>query len=175
MPIEDATGRRVVATWYRTLWWAVDEMAEQLAPEQLRQLRVRAGEHLAAILTSAFLHTAPARVDTTGGVDLWFDLPETLDRKAEIIPARASSAAFEIKSLPGEFREVDAGIDRDHARGVDVSGRGLDRRVRGANDVLREAAPSVRSALDQLHRKMGGGTSMNVFLVIHPFDYVTAE
>ena len=98
---DDAAGRLAIGIWYRTVWWAVDELVAKLAPEQLRKLRVRAGEHLAAILTTTFLRTAPAEVDTKGGVDLWFD---------------------------------------------------------------------------QLQRKISGdGTSMNVFLVVHPLDYFTAE
>ena len=175
MTSEESGGRLSVVIWYRTLWWAVDALAEKLPLEELGKLSVRSGEHLAAILTTAFLHTAPAEVDTTGGVDLRFDLSDARHRKATILPAHALSAAFEVKSLPGEFREFDAGIDRDRARGVDTIGRGLDQRVRAANDVLHEAGPWIRRGWDQLRRKTGSGTSMNVFLVIHPLDYVTAE
>jgi hypothetical protein len=175
MSSEESAGRLSVVIWYRTLWWAVDALAEKLPPEELGRLNVRSGEHLAAILTTAFLHTAPAEVDTTGGVDLRFDLSDARHRKATILPAHALSAAFEVKSLPGEFREFDAGIDRDRARGVDTIGRGLDQGVRAANDVLHEAGPWIRRGWDQLRRKTSRGTSMNVFLVIHPLDYVTAE
>ena len=172
---EDSAGRLSVAIWYRTLWWAVDALAEKLSAQELSSLNVRSGEHLAAILTTAFLHTAPAEVDTTGGVDLWFDMSDARHRKAPILPAGALSAAFEVKSLPGGFREFDAGLDRDRARGVDSIGRGFDRTVRAANDVLREADPWVRRAWDQLRRKTSPGTSLNVFLVIHPFDYMITE
>ena len=74
MSTEDEAGRLAIGIWYRTVWWAVDELVAKLPPEQLRKLRVRAGEHLAAILTTTFLRTAPTEVDTEGGVDLWFDL-----------------------------------------------------------------------------------------------------
>jgi hypothetical protein len=60
---EDAAGRLTIGIWHRTLQWAVDELAKKLAPEQLRKLDLRAGEHLAAILTTAFLLTAPTKVD----------------------------------------------------------------------------------------------------------------
>ena len=94
----------MVAVWYRRLWWAVDELVANLTTEQLSRLRVRVGEHLAAILTTAFLQRAHARVDTAGDVDLWFDLSGVRGRTAEIIPAQVSSAAFEVKSLAGGFR-----------------------------------------------------------------------
>jgi hypothetical protein len=61
MSTEDAAGRQAIGIWYRTVWWAVDELVAKLTPEQLRKLRVRAGEHLAAILTTTFLRTPPPR------------------------------------------------------------------------------------------------------------------
>src|SRR5689334_4829111 len=116
MSNEDESGRLTVVTWNRTLWWAVDELVEKLTPEQLSSLRVRVGEHLAAILTTTFLRTAPADVDTKGDVDLWFDLTGVQRPRAKILTGRATSAAFEVKSLPDGFREFDAGIDRDTVR-----------------------------------------------------------
>ena len=136
MATEDAAGRWTIGKWHRTLFWAVDELVKMLAPEQLIKLDVRAGEHLAAILTTTFLRTAPAAVDTTGGVDLWFDLSEGCEpRPADILPARATSAAFEIKSLPGGFRKFDGRIDQDKNRGVDVTDRSLEAQVRAASAV----------------------------------------
>jgi hypothetical protein len=176
MPSEDSAGRLSVVIWHRTLRWAVDALAESLSPEELSALNVRSGEHLAAILTTAFLHTAPAQVDTAGGIDLCFDLSNGRHREAEILlPTHAVSAAFEVKSLPGEYRKFDATIDRDRARGVDTTGRGFEQMVRAANDVLHEAAPWVRRASEQLRRKASPGTSLNVFLVIHPFDHLATE
>jgi hypothetical protein len=123
MSSEDVAGRLTVVIWNRTLWRAVDELVEKLTPKQLRKLKVRSGEHLAAILTTTFLRTAPTQVDTMGDVDLWFDLAQAQDpRPAGILPARATHAAFEVKSLPGGFREFDAASDRDAARGVDPIG-----------------------------------------------------
>jgi hypothetical protein len=54
-------------------------MVETLGPETLRNLKVRAGEHLAALLTTAFLFTPPMRVDTDGGADLCFVRQINLD------------------------------------------------------------------------------------------------
>ena len=166
----------MIGVWQRTLWWAVDELAETLAPKQLGTLDVRAREHLAAILTTTFLRTAPTAVDTTGGVDLWFDLSNAqVPRPADILPTRATSAAFEVRSLPGGFRKFDASIDRDRSRGVDPRDRSLEVRVRAANDVL-HAHPWLLRTWDQLRRKTSGdSTSMNALLVAHPLDYVTAE
>ena len=177
MDTEDAAGRLAIVTWHRTLRWAVDQLAENLAPEQLRKLDVRAGEHLAAILTTTFLRTAPTDVDTTGGVDLWFDLPAAREPESvDILPVRATSAAFEVKSLPGGYRRFDGRIDWDKAHGVDPDGRSLDAQVRAARDVLRDARPWLLDAQGQLDRKASGdGTSLNAFLVIHPFDQVTVE
>lgn len=170
-------GRLTVVTWNRTLWWAVDELVEKLTPKQLSSLRVRAGEHLASILTTTFLRTAPANVDTAGDVDLWFDLAGAQEpRPEELAAGRATSAAFEVKSLPGGFREFDAGIDRDKARGIDPIGRSIEGMVRPAKDVLHGARPSLDAARNQLLRKpRGEGTSMNIFLIVHPLDYLTAE
>jgi hypothetical protein len=177
MSSEDVAGRLSVVIWNRTLWWAVDELVEQLTPKQLRTLKVRSGEHLAAILTTTFLRTAPAEVDTRGGVDLWFDLARAQDpRPVGLLPARATLAAFEVKSLPGGYREFDAASDRDAARGVDPIGRSIDGMMRAAKDVLREAHPSLEDARNQLLSKpQGEGASMNVFLVVHLLDYLTAE
>jgi len=92
---EDGAGSLAVVMWNRTLWWAVDELVEKLTPEQLSNLRVRTGEHLAAILTTTFLRTAPAEVDTKGDVDLWFDLTDAQERRrTEILPGRATSAGL---------------------------------------------------------------------------------
>lgn len=177
MASEGTTGTLVIGKWHRVLRWAVDELADKLAPEQLRKLNIRAGEHLAAILTTAFLGTAPTATDVTGGVDLWFDLPEPRKSHAvDIIPAHLTSAAFEVKSLPGPYRKFNARIDRDQACGIDPAGRSLQSLVRAAKDVVHDALPQLQYAQDQLHRKAGGdGISKNAFLVIHPFDGMAAE
>ena len=48
--------------------------------------------------------------------------------------------------------------------------------MRAAKDVLLEARPSLEDARNQLLSKsQGEGTSINVFLVVHLLDYLTAE
>jgi hypothetical protein len=136
------------------------------------------GEHLAALLAATFLLTPPTGIETQGGPDLWFDLSREGGggmKRAPILPDGTASAAFEIKSMPGPFREWDNGIDRDRARGIDAKGRSLKTPVQATNDVLREASPVLRRARDQLQRKTNAETSRNIFLVIHLFDYFVAE
>jgi hypothetical protein len=177
MSSEDVAGRLTVVISHRTVWWAVDELVAKLTPTQLRKLKVRAGEHLAAILTTTFLRTAPVAVDTTGDVDLWFDLRDAQELRPNVIlPGRATHAAFEVKSLPGHYREFDASIERDKARGVDTIGRSMEGRFQAAKDVVLDARRSLDKARGQLRRKpRDAGTSMNVFLIVHPLDHLTAE
>lgn len=178
MPDEDLSGGLVIAIAPQTLRWATDQMVETLGLETLKKLKVRAGEHLAALLTTAFLLTPPTGIDTEGGADLWFDLsrrPGDGMQLAPILPEGAAAAAFEIKSMPGPFREWDSSIDRDRARGIATIGRGLETRVKAANEVLGEIGPVLRRARDQLHRKTNAKTSRNIFLVMHLFDHFAAE
>jgi hypothetical protein len=153
-------------------------MVGALGPEKLRKLKVRAGEHLAAVLTTTFLLTPPTGIDTDGGADLWFDLlrkPGDAMKPARILPDGAPSAAFEIKSMPGRFREWDSGLDRARARGIDAFGSSFETQVQAASEVLRKTGPVLRAARDQLHQKSSAEASRNIFLVIHMFDYLVAE
>jgi hypothetical protein len=174
MPDGDLSGGLVIAIAPQTLRWATDQMVETLGAETLKKLKVRAGEHLAAMLTTTFLLTPPTGIDAEGGADLWFDLSRRSGdwkKPVPILPDGTASAAFEIKSMPGPYREYDSSIDRDQARGVDATGRSLKTRVKAANDVLREAGPVLLRARDQLHRKTSAKTSRNIFLVMHLFDH----
>ena len=178
MPDADFEGRIRNRHSTPTLQWATDQMVEALGPETLKKLKVRAGEHLAAMLTAAFLHTPPMAIDTAGGADLRFDLsssPRHGLKPASILTEGAVSAAFEIKSMPGPSREFNSIIDRDLARGNDTIGRSLKIRVQAASDVLRDMGPVLRSARDQLLRKTNDETSRNIFVVIHLFDYLASE
>ena len=175
MSNEDPAGERVWALMSpRALWRAADALVEKFGPETLRSLNVRAGEHLAALLTTAFLPISPARIDTAGDVDLWFDFGELLgsDKSQSPLPEHA---AFEVKSMPGKYRRFDSSIDRDTARGIDATGRTISVQFQTANDVLREACPLLLRAKNQLSRKTSADTSRNVFLVMHMFDHIITE
>ena len=71
---EQLKGAPVIGIWNQTLLWAVDELIK-LGQGRLTHLKVRSGEHLAAILATSFLGVAPFQVDSDGGVDLVFQLP----------------------------------------------------------------------------------------------------
>ena len=89
MPDWDLSGGRVIAIAPQTLRWATDQMVETLEPETLKKLKVRAGEHLAALLTTTFLLTPPTSIDTKGETDLRFDLsrsPGDEMKPAPILP-----------------------------------------------------------------------------------------
>jgi hypothetical protein len=173
-PVELA-GAPVVAIWHRTLTWAVDELVK-LGPDKLKSLKVRAGEHLAAILATSFMGVAPFQVDTHGGPDLLFDLSA---KRKEFLPfsQRASTAAFEVKSLPGRFREFESEINRIDARGGDATSRHLMLRTQTAREVLEQARPLLTSAQEGLASKVGNSdtTSKNLFLVVHPFDALAVD
>jgi hypothetical protein len=92
------------------------------------------------------------------------------------MPAGATAAAFEIKSLAGDFRRWQAGINRDQRSGAEVIGRVHTATWRGANDVLRTAgAEQLRKACGQLGRKVGPDVSANAFLIAHMLDYPVVE
>lgn len=162
--MKDPAGTYFVGIWHRTLWWAVDELS-RLDAADLAHLRVRSGEHIAAILLTAFLRRAPVAIDVDGGVDLLFDLAEQpADMQTTV--NLGDFAAFEIKSLPGDFRRQDAEarIGDSHLT-----------MVKSAEDILRSALPSVRSAASALDRKSEPTWSRNAFIVVHPFDDLAIE
>jgi hypothetical protein len=60
----------VIAIHQNSVAWAVDELS-RLDPEQLGHLKIRSGEHLAAILLTSFLRIVPTR-STLRGAWTWF-------------------------------------------------------------------------------------------------------
>jgi len=169
------TGAPVVAVWHRTLAWAVDELVK-LGPDKLKSLKVRSGEHLAAILTTSFIGVAPFQVDTHGGPDLLFDL-SAKRKKFSPFSQRASTAAFEVKSMPGQFREFESTINRTEARGGVASGLSISLHTQTARQILAQARPVLISAQEGLASKglTSDTTSKNIFLVVHPFDALAVD
>lgn len=178
MPSNDAQGSHVVAISHRTLSWAVTEVVRHLA-DDTGQLKIASGEHLAAVLATAFLGIRPTSVDASGGPDLVFDVTGR-DRSTPLFPAVREDHArlldFEVKSLPGSFREHDAALNRAIAPGNQPRNRAHSATFVSVNDIMRGPG---RTMLDkarmQLDRKAGPGHSRNVFLISHFFDHPIVE
>ncbi len=162
-------GSHVLATWHRTLLWAVDEIVQQLSPNQLRKLKVASGEHLAAIISTTFLRVAPEEVDFSGGTDLHFRITDETRQQNSMESYGVNGdgrAAFEIKSLPGGFRKYRASAKLGDEYGAIIT---------SVNDVLQQARPQIEAARSQLLSKSEEGTSRNIFLVVHLLDHPTVE
>lgn len=150
-------------------------LAEHLTERDISRLKVNSGEHLAAILASAFLGRGPVGVEPdlepNGGPDLVF--PPDAD-------AGLPAVAMEIKSLSGDkqgnFRRFEASLERASdaterthwAEAVSIndllSGEGL-RQVEIARQQLATKVPSTLDVAVERH----------VFLVAHLMDYPTVE
>ncbi|MEU9758897.1 hypothetical protein [Streptomyces sp. NPDC047985] len=172
-------GSRFLAIAPITLPWAVDEIVRALSADDLKKIKITAGEHLAAILATTFLGTAPVGVEPDGGPDLVFDLTNTerKDDEARILGVSgATRVAFEVKSLAGGFRKFDAGIDRAVSNGLPPDGREHWSRVTTLDEAFREhGLPMIERAREQLEKKATQGESRHVFLVAHILDHPAIE
>lgn len=169
---DDLSGGHVIAISHRTVRWAVDQLLG-LGTSTLAHLKIRSGEHLAAILLTAFIGSAPRSVDTGGEVDLLFELG-ALDGRHELLGS-LPLASFEVKSIAGPFREVDSRIDRMSDSGVDARGLGVSVKVERADEILIDARPLLRKAEARLSVKVGDAVSKHAFLIVHPFDRFALE
>lgn len=123
---EEPGGNYAIFVSHHTLSWAVTEVVWTLTIEQASKLKVASGEHLAAILTTAFLYTSPTSIDMAGEPDLVFKLGSAALTKvtsSRLGCGHASFADFEVKSLPGKFREFDAAINRAQDAGKEPDQR----------------------------------------------------
>jgi hypothetical protein len=144
--------------------------AEALAGEQAARasLKVRSGEHLAAIFLSGLLGRTPSEFDDGGGPDLVFDAHDK-----PWFPF-ASPAAFEIKSLPGAYRQELGSLLRNGASGREAAVP-FRLRVWTAAEVMRDAHPVILKAESSLVRKTSPQCSRNVFLITHPYDHFAPD
>lgn len=154
-------GHRVVAIHSDALIHAVSELVA-VGPT-VGHLKVRAGEHLAALLLTAVCGP-PMSVDTTGEVDLLFDRLAPTTRNWCF--GDHDLAAVEVKSYAGDYREVDSRMQVGDSHTV---------MVRSALDILIDATVQIGRAVEALKRKTTVRTSRNVFLIIHMFDAVAVE
>ncbi len=145
--------------------------AEALASEPAARtsLKVRSGEHLAAIFLTGLFGRTPSRFDDVGGPDLVFDAH---DNKSWF--PFASPVAFEIKSLPGAYRETlsllmrNDSFDRKDAVPFQL-------RIWTATEVMRDAHPTLLKAERSLVEKTPPQYSRNVFLITHPYDHFALD
>jgi hypothetical protein len=153
---------------------AADEVIASFGPDRLLKLNIRAGEHLAGMITTCFLESVPTEIDTDGGPDLVFDnYRPSKDWQREWLPI--GPAAFEVKSMGSNFRKLDSQIDRTISRGGDPTGMGVYAIVNHSDNVLKQARPLILRARKQLLRKTSRAYSRNVFLIVDPIDHITVE
>jgi len=174
--LDGLRGTQIVATSYRTVWSAITDVVDALGVDDAARLKIASGEHLAAVLITAFLGVPPTSADVDGGPDLVFDLTSSRDF---LLPLTGRGdvqfADFEVKSLPGPARKYSAGIDRALARGQQPRDTEINAKVTSAIEVMNAARDMISKAADQLARKSSPQRARNIFLVSHPFDHMYAE
>lgn len=172
--VDPRVGEYLIGLHQSSLPWGVKKLVADVKQQDLLKLKVRSGEHLAAILCTAYFGSAPIAVDADGGVDLVYrghflsDLPNP----PLSLPKTSS---FEIKSMSGKFREYDArvsrAVERDEAADLETYAVA----VESAESVLARAQCLLAAATSQLRRKALPDSSKNVFLVVHPLDAFALE
>ncbi|MEV6629091.1 hypothetical protein AB0M83_06745 [Amycolatopsis sp. NPDC051106] len=177
MTDKNPAGSHIVAIAHQTVWAAVGEVVGALDVEGAARLKVRSGEHLAVVLTTAFLGSPPISTDLDGGTDLVFDLSETPPQWAPAMIGRGDArfADFEVKSLPGQVRLFDAAIERALARGEEPGEPTIMTRIVSVNDVVHAGRGMLDKAAEQLHRKSSPERARNIFLIAHMLDYMSVE
>jgi hypothetical protein len=137
-------------------------------PEMLAALEIDSGEHIAAILVSAFLGTVPAAVDLDGGVDLVFtNLSPRVEADVgcgEVV----SSACFEVKSMRGDFRRF------VNQRSTKI-GDSHQTTIRSIADVVDDAQREIQRAAKSLRAKADSTQSRNIVIVVHSFEHLAIE
>lgn len=143
---------------------AMVHAARQLAHMQgAEKLKVRSGEHIAAILLTA-LHSLPVAVDEDGGVDLVF---ERSGAQGAWPFGDSVTAAVEVKSLPGKWRKHEYNVRLGDSYQIEIQ---------NAVEILELASKKIMEAADALQHKVGSSaTSKNVFMIIHPMDGLALE
>jgi hypothetical protein len=162
------TGLPVVAIGWRSLYRAVDALAA-LGPDRLKGLKVRSGEHLAAILATAFVGSVPTAFDTTGEVDLRF-----VSRSVRHLPDEVpdgSTVAFEIKSAEGDYRKFESVIEK-HPELL-AERPGFDLQIKDAAGVFAAISKLIDRAIRKLSSIEAGYRC--AFVIIHPFDQLAND
>ncbi|WP_433792703.1 hypothetical protein [Actinoplanes sp. CA-252034] len=173
MSDDSSIGTHVVAISARQLGVAVDQL-RSIDSDRLLKLRVKSGEHLAAILLTAFLGAPPVEMDEDGGMDFVFQL-DLNDDMRRVFSGRPR-VAFEAKSLVGDFRRKFSQMEEIDRSGGSSIGMGTSVVVQYARDIIEAGLPQLRRCVDQFDRKsVGADCSRNSFLIVHPFESFALE
>ncbi|MFF1255160.1 hypothetical protein ACFVYC_22035 [Pseudarthrobacter sp. NPDC058329] len=154
-------GLSVVATPAAAL---VDAAQQLVQMPEAEKLKVRSGEHIAAILMTA-LYLLPVEVDEDGGVDLVF---QRTSAQTPLWPFGGSlRAAVEVKSLPGKWRKHEYNMRLGDTYQV---------KIQNAFEILELGSKKIMEAAEALQHKVGSSDmSRNAFLIIHPMDGFALE
>ncbi|MFI0776236.1 hypothetical protein [Streptomyces sp. NPDC021212] len=168
--VDGVIGTHVHLITYEKMDWATEALPAHVPADDLKKLRLAAGEHLAAMLTTAYLGIAPVAVDIHGGVDLGY---RVADLDSDVLTSLLGRngvefADFEVKSIPGGFREHNAAASRALKRGEEPNTHWST--VVSANDVVEAAQPMIAKAAKQLRDKSSPDRARVVFIVSHFFD-----
>ncbi|GGO42341.1 hypothetical protein GCM10012286_23660 [Streptomyces lasiicapitis] len=172
--LDASVGTKAVAISYDVMDAATAVLAQHLPTETLHAMKLASGEHLAAMLATAYLQAVPVAVDVDGGVDLTFDLKASdglhLRRKTLLGRDDAEFADFEVKSIPGTFREKYLpATTRAMERGEEQPPAHLAKAV-PANNVIEASAAVIGKAAGQLRNKSSPDRARVAFIVSHFLD-----
>jgi hypothetical protein len=159
---KDIVGHRALALHPDALKHAVKQLVQVKGASN--HLKIRAGEHLAAILLTAVCGP-PTQIDRSGGVDLVFERGQTPEHFTWHFGDH-DRADFEVKSFAGDFRRAESRMQPGDSHRVVVQ---------TVFDVLTDATTTLERAVRSLLDKSAQLTSKNVFLIVHPFEAVAAE
>lgn len=170
--LDASVGTHVVAISYDVMDAATAVLAEHLPTETLHAMKLASGEHLAAMLATAYLRAVPVAVDVHGGVDMTFSLKASDGLQLKTLLGRddVEFADFEVKSIPGTFREeylpastraMERGEEQPPAHWATIV---------SANDVIDAAAGMISQAAGQLRKKSSPDRARVAFIVSHFFD-----
>ncbi|MEU9405150.1 hypothetical protein AB0E08_05485 [Streptomyces sp. NPDC048281] len=165
-------GTHVVAISYDVMDAATAVLAQRLPTETLHAMKLASGEHLAAMLATAYLRAVPVAVDVDGGVDLTFSLKASdgLDLKTLLGRDDVEFADFEVKSVPGPFREKYLPATTRAMERGEAQPPAHQAKVVSANDVIEAATGMIGKAAGQLRDKSSPDRARVAFIVSHFFD-----
>jgi hypothetical protein len=133
----DIVGHRALALHPDVLKHAVKQLVQVEGASS--HLKIRAGEHLAAILLTAVCGP-PTQIDRSGGVDLVFEREQTPEHFTWHFGDH-DRADFEVKSFAGAFRRAESRMQLGDSHSVVVQ---------TVFDVLTDATTVLKSAVRSL-------------------------